>query len=194
MQFIFIGIGSVLAILFMIQLKKGKRFEHIIKNLDSNAYPLNSLYSVGFVWSSTKLFGLKGKIAYELKTQASLLYEPQYAEYYANVAWAQMLTLVHLFAAVTFLMSGIMYDNAAFMLLVGIFMCILIATYALQNMKNTLSKRTEECETQLPEVVSTMAVLVNSGMVLREAWNMVAENGTGAFYDLMKKASVNMRN
>lgn len=194
MQFIFIGIGSVLAILFMIQMKKGKKFESIVENLDGNVYPLNSLYSVGFVWSSSKLFRLKGKTASELKTQASLLYEPQYAEYYANVAWAQMLTLVHLFATVTFMMAGIIYENAAFMLLVGIFMCVLIATYSLQNMKNTLSKRTEECESQLPEVVSTMAVLVNSGMVLREAWNMVAENGTGAFYDLMKKAAENMRN
>lgn len=194
MQFIFIGLGSVLAILFMIQMKKGEKFESIVENLDSNVYPLNSLYSVGFVWSSTKLFRLKGKVAYELKTQASMLYEPQYAEYYANVAWAQMLTLVHLFASVTFMMAGIMYENAAFMLLVGIFMCVLIATYSLQNMKNTLSKRTEESEAQLPEVVSTMAVLVNSGMVLREAWNMVAENGEGVFYDLMKKATENMRN
>lgn len=194
MQFIFIGIGSVLAILFMIQMKKGKKFESIVENLDGNVYPLNSLYSVGFAWSSTKLFPLKGKTASELKSQASLLYEPQYAEYYANVAWAQMLTLVHLFATVTFMMAGIMYDNAAFMLIVGIFMCVLIATYSLQNMKNTLSKRTEESEAQLPEVVSTMAVLVNSGMVLREAWNMVAENGNGTFYDLMKKAAENMRN
>ena len=39
-----------------------------------------------------------------------------------------------------------------------------------------------------------MAVLVNSGMVLREAWNMVAENGNGAFYELMLKAVENMRN
>ena len=59
MQFIFIGLGSVLAILFMIQMKKGKKFESIVENLDSNAYPLNSLYSVGFAWSSTKLFRLK---------------------------------------------------------------------------------------------------------------------------------------
>lgn len=194
MQFIFIGLGSVLAILFMIQMKKGKKFESIVDNLDGNVYPLNSLYSVGFVWGSTKIFRLKGKTASELKTHASLLYEPQYAEYYANVAWAQMLTLVHLFATVTFMMAGIIYENAVFMLIVGIFMCVVIATYSLQNMKNILSKRTEECEAQLPEVVSTMAVLVNSGMVLREAWNMVAQNGEGAFYDLMKKAAENMRN
>lgn len=194
MQYIFIGMGSLLAILFMVQMRKGKKFEPLVENLDSNIYPFNALYIVGFAWSSTKLLRLKGKTALDLIQQASMLYEPQYAEYYANVVWAQMLTLVHLFAAVTFMMAGIMYDNATFMLIVGFFMCALIAACSLQNMKNKLSKRTEECERQLPEVVSTMAVLVNSGMVLREAWNRVAENGIGAFYELMRRTSENMRN
>ena len=36
MQFIFIGIGSVLAILFMIRMKKGKKFESIVENLDDS--------------------------------------------------------------------------------------------------------------------------------------------------------------
>ena len=194
MRYIFIGIGSILSILFIIQIKKGKQFESIVENLDGNDFPLNQLYSVGFAWSSIKLFQFKGKRAAELKAQASLLYEPQYAEYYANVAWAQTITLVHLFLTITFLMAGIMYESAFLMLGAGIFLSVVVAAYCLENMKNTLAKRTEECEVQLPEVVSTMAVLVNSGMVLREAWNMVADNGKGAFYELMRKAGENMRN
>jgi len=194
MRYIFIGIGSILAILFIIQIKKGKRFESIVENLDSNTFPLNQLYSVGFAWSSTKLFQLKGKRAADLRAQATLLYEPQYADYYANVAWAQTITLVHLFLTITFLMAGIMYESAFLMLVGGIFLSVVVAAYCLENMKNTLTKRTEECEAQLPEVVSTMAVLVSSGMVLREAWNMVADNGTGAFYELMRKAGENMKN
>lgn len=194
MRYIFIVIGSILAILFIIQIKKGKKFESIVENLDGNIFPLNQLYSVGFAWSSTKLFQLKGKRAATLRAQASLLYDPQYAEYYANVAWAQTITLVHLFLTITLLMAGIMYESAFLMLIGGIFLSMVVAAYCLENMKNTLTKRTEECEAQLPEVVSTMAVLVNSGMVLREAWNMVADNGTGVFYELMRKAAENMKN
>ncbi len=194
MRLILIALGSLLAILFIIKLNKGKRFESLVCRLDSNAYPMNTLYGVGFAWSSTKIFKLKGKIADKLMTQAGILYEPQYAEYYANVVWAQTITLIHLFLTMTFLIAAIMYELAGFMLLVGIFMCVFIATYCLEGMKNALAKRTEECDAQLPEAVSTMAVLVNSGMVLRDAWNMVAENGEGALYELMRKASVNMKN
>ena len=43
-------------------------------------------------------------------------------------------------------------------------------------------------------IMDECAVLVNSGMVLREAWNMVGENGSGAFYELMRKTSENMKN
>ena len=194
MRYIAVGIGFVLAILFLIQMKRGSKFDGMVENLDGNAFPLKELYGVGFAWSYGRLFHLKGATFAKLRSYAVLLYDPQYAEYYANVVWAQTLTLVHLFLAMTFLVAGILYDMVAFLLLVGLFLCILVATYCLENMKNTLSKRTEECETQLPEVVSTMAVLLNSGMVLREAWNIVAKSGKGAFYELMGKASENMKN
>ena len=194
MQFVLVGIGSVLAIMFLVQMVRGKKYDSMVENLDSNVFPLNSLYIVGLMWNQKKPFMLKGKNKAELESQASMLYSPQFAEYFAHMAWVQMLTLVHLFATVTFLLAGIMYENAALMLLAGSFMCVLIATYSLENMKNTLSARTKECDAQLPEVVSTMAVLVNSGMVLREAWNMVAENGKGALYLLMKNTSEDMRN
>lgn len=194
MRYVYLGIGSILAILFIVKLTKGKKYEAMIENLDSSVFPLNELYGAGFAWSSGKILKLKGKSAVRLKGQAALLYEPQYAEYYARVAWAQTITLVHLFLTVTFLIAAIMFDSAMFMLSVGIFMSIMVATYCMENMKNTLTKRTEECESQFPEVVSTMAVLVNSGMVLREAWTMIGESGKGAFYDLMRKATEDMKN
>ena len=194
MIYVYLGVGTILAVLFIIHLRKGEQYEAFYENLDENIYPLCSLYGVGFSWSATRIFRLKEKRAVDLMAQASLLYEPQYAEYYANVVWAQTITFVHLFLTVTFLMAGILYDSAILMLGAGIFMSVVIGVYCLENMKDTLSKRTEECEYQLPEVVSTMAVLVNSGMVLREAWSMVANNGTGAFYELMQKAADNMHN
>ena len=194
MKYIFVGVGTILATLFIIKLIKGKDFEYIVESLDENVFPLKDLYVIGFSWSTFNLFKLKGKIETKLKGSASLLYEQQYVEYYANVVWAQTITFCHLFLTVTFLIAGIMSEFMWFMLFAGGFMTVVITVYCLDNMKNIVSKRTEECENQLPEVVSTMAVLVNSGMVLRETWNTVAENGSGAFYDLMRQAAENMKN
>ncbi len=194
MRYILAAIGSVLAILFIIQISRGKKYESIVENLDPNAFPLNGLYGVGFAWNTTKLLKLKGQTEKKLKSQAALVYDPQYAEYYANVAWAQILTLVHLFLTFTFLMASIMYDMSGLLIAVGLFMTVAVAAYGMDHMQTVLSERTQECESQLTEVVSTMAVLVNSGMVMREAWNMVANNGTGALYELMRKTAENMSN
>lgn len=194
MRYVLLSLGSICAILFIIQLIKGRKYETVINSLNGGQYLLCDLYAVGFSWSSTKLFPFRGKRASELKAQAALLYDAQFADYYANVAWAQTLTFVHLFITVTFLMAGLMFASVTFMLTVGIFLTVLIGVYCFSNMGNTLDKRAQECESQLPEVVSTMAILVNSGMVLREAWATVSENGVGEFYELMRKAGENMNN
>lgn len=188
------GIGSILSIIFIAFLKKGEKYEYLVENLDANEFPLNELYTVGFVWSKVGVFKLKGKMASELKTEATLLYEPQYAEYYANIIWAQTLTLVHFFLTMTFLCAAIMYAMAGLMLVAGGFMSALVGIYCIENMGNTLKNRTRECENELPEVVSTMAVLVNSGMMLRDSWNMIAESGVGEIYRLMQNASKKMKN
>lgn len=194
MRIILLGIGSILTILFILHMNRGKQYNSLVENLNDNEFPLSSLYIVGFSWSSGRFLAFSGKKATTLKTQASLLYESQFAEYYANVIWAQTITLVHLFLTVVFLLASVMYAMATFLLVVGIFMTVLVGVYCLQNMDNILAKRTEECEAELPEVVSTMAILVNSGMMLRDAWTMIGENGQGTFYEMMRKSSDYMRN
>ena len=61
MRYIYLGIGSILAILFIVKLTKGKKYEAMIENLDSSVFPLNELYGAGFAWSSGKILKLKGK-------------------------------------------------------------------------------------------------------------------------------------
>lgn len=194
MQYIFILIGTILAVLFIVHASKGEQYENLVEGLDNNEYPLKDLYVVGLSWSRTKLFQPKGKLATSLQMQASLLYEPQYAEYYTNIVWAQAITMAHLFLTGTFLCAGMMYGSAAIIFGGGILLSIIVTVYCFENMKNILTKRTEECEKNLPEVVSTMAVLVNSGMVLSEVWNTIANNGNTVLHQLMRKAVENMRN
>uniref|UniRef100_UPI004055E185 type II secretion system F family protein n=1 Tax=Agathobacter sp. TaxID=2021311 RepID=UPI004055E185 len=194
MQYILLVIGTILTVLFILQYKKGAGYETWVETLDENKFPLKDLYVVGFAWAEGKLFKFDRKIAQEMRSQAILLYGTQYAEYYANVIWAEMLTLTHLFLAFTFLASVLLYDSVMLILGGGLFLSFVIVVYCLEYMKNELSSRTEECEAQLAEVVSTMAVLVNSGMVLKEAWITISESNEGVFYDLMREAADNMKN
>lgn len=194
MRLVILLIGTALAILFIVQLNRGKESAYLFENLDKNKFPFSTIYPAGYAWAKSGFLSFKGDFATELKVQASMLYEPQYAQYYASVVWYQLISLVHFILSFTFLLAGFIYSACGLIIVVGLILTALSTYFFATQMKTNLTERTTRCELLLPEVVSTMAILVNSGMVLKDAWTLVAENGDGDFYDLMKIASENMKN
>ncbi len=192
LRFVMLALGSVLAVLFIIKSLKGKKYTAMVENLDSADYPLRFVYGVGFAWSETKLFALKGKIREMLMGQAKLLFEPKYAEYYANVSWAQTLAFVHLSLMLGFLAAGAF--NSMFFAFIGIVVAGVFGFYFFNRMNDMLKTRNFECTAELPEIVSTLALLINAGMMLRNAWRMIADSKNGPVYDLMKKSCSDMDN
>ena len=185
-------IGSVLLLLMFIKAVKGSRYNDYVKDLDSSEYPLPEIYCVGFAWNDGKLLKLRGKLKRMLMKQAKLLYEEKYAEYYATVVWAQTISFVHLCLCAGFIFGGA-FDLSLFTF-AGIVFAGVSAYYFITRMKEKLETRKTECVVELPEIVSTMALLINSGMILKETWQTIAYNKEGTIYTLMKQASVDMQN
>ncbi len=194
MQIALLLIGTALAVSFLIFLIKGKVYESYIENLDDKDYPMKEIYTVGYALSNTKPFRLRGRISEKLISQTKIYFEPQYAQYYASVAWAQCLTFVYIFLAVSFLLSGMLIDKWTLFLTVGIVLSGISAYYFLTKTKSDIDKRRQECIAELPEVVSTLALLINSGMILKEAWTTIANSKDGAIYDIMKTTCSDMEN
>lgn len=189
MRIIMLIIGSALTVLLVYQMYAGKKFWPMLESLDED-FPLKDLYCVGFCWM--KVIPLKGKIREKLIGQAKLLYDPRYAEYYANVVWAQMLSFVHLGFVIGCLLAGI--GDSVIFVLFGFLMAGMCGWYFLNHMNDLLTDREAACTAELPEIVSTMALLINSGMTLREGWRTVADSKEGVVYTLMRNACVDMDN
>lgn len=192
MKIVNLILGTVLLILLLIKMKKGKKYSAYIENLDEEEHPIKEFYYVGFAWNDTKFLSLRGKMKEKLFGQAKLLYPPKYAEYYALLAWAQTLSVVHLVLCAGFLLAGAF--DFGFFALVGVVFAVILGIYFCTDMNNKLNTRGNECVVELPEIVSTMALLINSGMVLREAWKIIAESKEGVVYDLMKETLIDMGN
>ena len=192
MRLISLILGTVLFVLLIIKMKQGEKFESYVENLDGSEYPLKGFYTVGLAWNDGKRFNVKGNLKRRLVNQAKLIYDPQYAEYYANVVWAQTLSMVHLFLCLGFVLAGA-FDFSFFML-VGILCGAVFGFYFFTKMQEDLKKRKTECVVELPEIVSTMALLINSGMVLREAWEKISYSKEGTVYTLMQNACIDMQN
>ncbi len=182
---------TVIGLLFVFNLNRGAKYEYLVENLDSKKYPLKSLYGVGYAWSN-KTFKIPAKIYEKFYSESSILYEPKYAEYYARLTWAQLLTFVHLGLVLGFTLSVVL--NSKFMLFLGFALSGFCAYYFYSYMQNKVRDIEKECNLELPEVSSTMALLVNSGMILNEAWEKIAYSKEGKIYELMRNACVDMQN
>ena len=192
MQMIELIIGSILLLLLIIKGIKGSSYEEYVEDLSDNDYPMKFLYAVGFGWNCGKLLTLKGKIKAELIGQAKLLYDPNYSEYYAMVTWAQTLSFVHILLCAGFIIAGV--TDTLLFAMIGLICAAVFGYYFLTRMKEKLEARRMECVVELPEIVSTMALLINSGMVLREAWSVIADSKDGEIYSLMKSVNNEMKN
>lgn len=194
-KFLFLAFSTVFTITFIVNLIKGKKYQELVTNLDSSEFFLKDLYVVGFSLNDTKLFKLRGKIGKTLRKQAKLLWDNIYFEYYANLAWAQFLSLSILVLALGLSLCAFLNIQAA----IVIFFIVLIFVFAIYylsiaKMKETVSKRRDACVEEFPNMVSKLSLLINSGMVLHEAWNVVANGKDGELYTLMKKACELMEN
>ena len=192
MQFINLLIGTILMLIFAVQLLVKADYDSLVEDLPSETYPMKSIYKVGFLWSRMNFLSLRGESKELLIGQAKLLYDPRYSEYYASVIWSQILSFVHICLGLGFLFAGAF--EVTFMAVVGIISAVFFGYYFFQKMGSELKARQEHCVEELPEVVSTVALLINSGMVLCEAWNKVAMSKEGVIYDLMKQSCDDMDN
>jgi tight adherence protein C len=84
--------------------------------------------------------------------------------------------------------------NSGLMLFIGMVVAVVFGYYFLNHMNDLLTDRATECTSELPEIVSTMALLINAGMMLSSAWRTIADSKEGTVYDLMKQSCSEMDN
>lgn len=188
-------VGIVLSVLFIILLFKGSKEDQMLDPLEGEDFPLKFLYSAGLAWQGVSFMRLRGRIGRKLHTETALYYDERYSEYYSRIIWAQVLSFAHLFLAVFFLLAAGGDDSMTlFYIAVGIAAGALSAYYFLTHAGEKVKRMREECEREFPNAISKLALLVNSGMILHDAWEMVAGGKTGTLYSIMQRACDEMRN
>ncbi len=195
MVILYLAAGTVLSLLFVVLLFKGGKYDYMLEPLDSGDFPLKTLYSVGMAWQEIGLFRLRGRLGENLRTDTTLHYSRQYSEFYARVIWAQMLSFGHLSLSVFLVLAGFGSGSLSdFYALTGVVLSVLALYYFGTCTKEKVKKRREECDSEFPNAVSKLALIVNSGATLHDSWEMVAYGKEGTLYDMMKKACMEMKN
>ncbi len=171
---------------------KGKKYENLFLNLDNKDYPAGDTYFVGYAATLLLKMDYKNRQARKLRKELSVLYEPKYADYYLRVIASMQFTMaltIAGFAAPMYFLSGS----------VALFLVLLLGSGAVYyyygvSTEEKLKKRADEMILDFSEVVSKLALLVNSGMILTDAWKKVAYSGDHVLYSEMQKSIMEMQN
>lgn len=195
MSMIILAVGTALSLVFIVLLFKGGGNDYMIEPLDDDAFPLKFLYSAGFALQGFRPLRLRGKIGSRLRDDATLYYGKKFGEFYARAIWAQTLTFALLSTALMFVIAGIFSGELClFYALLGVAAAGLASYYFMSYTGNKLKERRAACEDELPSAISKLALLVNSGTTMHEAWNLVAFGKEGVLYDLMRRSCEDMDN
>lgn len=186
------ALGLLILAAWMFFYFKGKKNEELFVGLDQNDFPMGDIYFVGYAITEMLKLDYKTPKARKLRKNLSVLYEPKYTDYYLRVVYSMQFTMaltVAAFAAPMYFLT-----NSVVM-----FLFILAATgvvyyYYGISMEDKLKEREEEMLSDFSEVVSKLALLVNSGMILSEAWERTAFSGESTIYKEMRKSVEGIRN
>ncbi len=122
-----------------------------------------------------------------------MIYQEKYAEFYLRAVYCKQISmslLVLAFAAPMYCIAqGSMIAFTAVIAGAGV-----TFYYYGETTVSKISKRSEDMLIEFPNVASKLALLINSGMILREAWERVAKSGKGILYQEMRRSIILMRN
>lgn len=169
-----------------------RQFDDIISAIDSKQFAMPEIFFIGFGF--LKLFKINLKTTQGRKKEKKLaeIYGKKYAEFYryviigGQITYAVTITPIGLFI-------GAMTNNATLAVLTLAAALALIA-YLDLDINNSVNKKRKEILSDYPEVVSKLTLLINAGLVVRDAWTKIAYDSDKSLYKEMQAASEKMRN
>ena len=180
--------------------KKIQKLEHEIDNLQkSNLKSINTFIMPGYVLQREIETIGKGNIHKAVMSKCFELYGKKHASYKTKQLLAKMLSYPIIGVACTLLLGVIllgMDNNTAGMAVIGIgVLLILVLVYAMYDeLSDLVKKRRIAISKQFPNVVSKLALLVTSGMIMDRAWRETAYSRETELYVEMRKTSEELAN
>ena len=132
---------------------------------------MSDLFCVGFSVMEILHISTKSRRAQAKIKEISEIKGKQYAEYYYFILLGAKST--YIFTILIFVCLLAVLAASVEALLLGLLLGGLAIAYLDLSLQDKLTARRQELVLDLPQVLSKLTLLVNSGMVLRDAWKLV---------------------
>lgn len=176
----------------ILAMKYEEKFEEITSSIDSKEYYMSELFYIGFQIMEIIHFNIKSDSSRRKVKLMSEVYGKKYAEYYYYVLVGGQITYIVTVVPVVLLLG--LLANEPIAIVFGVVLAVIFVWYLSESFKDKLTARREKILLEFPQVLSKMTLLVNSGMLLRDAWNLIAAQGNSVLFEEMKLTSTQLDN
>lgn len=177
---------------FVLWQKAGSNYDEILGALDDKKYKYKELFPVGFMFLELVHFDMRSSIVSEKRKEMEEITDKKYAAFYLYVLIGSMVAYTLILIPVILMLSVLAGDWL--FLILGIVLIGLIIRYLYDTVEDQIKAKREALIIEFPNVLTKLTLLVNSGMVLRNAWVRVSQSGEGVLYDEMRKTTNDMEN
>lgn len=169
-----------------------KMYAGMVRSIDPKEYKYPELFCVGFALMKFLKIDSKSKRARKRIKEIAEVQGKRYAEYYFYVINAAKWTYGFTVLVLLVILGALANSSAA--VLMGVILPALLMWYVEEAMNDKLEARRDELLADMPQMLSKLTLLVNSGMVVREAWKKVAYGGEREIYIEMQMTVQEMQN
>lgn len=189
---IIIAIGFVSLLFWLAFFVKGRKYYSMFDGLEGKPFYLSGLYGLGYAILETFRYQYKSNSDRKLRQQLEILYDKKYCEFYLRAVRSEQVSIFFTVFVLAFAFYGFAADILAFFIVLAFSFLFLYYFGTLPEKR--IAERSDELLHDFSEVVSKLALLINAGMILRKAWEQVAEQGEGLIYDEMMISVDQMNN
>lgn len=192
LQITLMSTGTLLLLVWVVLLVRGRAHAALFTGLDAKDFPLRELYPIGYELLERSGYSFRTRSDLKLRQLMDIVYGVRYSEFYVRTIRAQQVSLALTGAIVAFALYG--FTDDVRLLALALVTALAISSYYAEQIKTRVRNRNESMMRDFCEVISTLALLTNAGMILREAWAMTARGGSTAIYDEMRRSVERMEN
>lgn len=194
-RLIVMAIATFFDVFILLGIASSKKYDDIVNSISKSSSIMGELYGIGFFFADSKICFFKNSLIKKLRMKTVLIYGEKYAEYYAVTALGKGFAYVVLFMGLCASLGGVMGGTGAiFLTVIGFAASAVSWNFCVLSLSDEVKNRSEESMVEFPDMVIKFALLINSGMVLRDAWHLVAYSKDNVLYKLMQDACEEMRN
>ncbi len=187
------AVATIATFLYIFQLNRcTKTYGYIFEGLSDQEHPLKCVYPLGYGILECLHFNFDSNHAKKMKRDIAIVLGRKYADFYLRVNLSGKAGTAMLVIPVSLVLYGLLQSPVVIVLF---FLLEFLAFYYFQmQISDVMKKREMEISRDLPSIISKITLLVNAGMVLREAWAQVAQTGETTLYKEMQHAVEDMNN